>query len=76
MGRPPNKPVVLYYSLQYQAGSWTTARRVVRSYIGAKAVSQARYVTSWMVEAAVPQRSFREILGRIGRVRVPEAVRG
>ncbi len=27
--RPPNKPVALYYSFQYQAGSWTTARRVV-----------------------------------------------
>jgi hypothetical protein len=29
VGRPPNKPVALYYSFQYQAGSWTTARRVV-----------------------------------------------
>jgi hypothetical protein len=29
VGRPPNKPVVLYYSFQYQAGSWTVARRVV-----------------------------------------------
>jgi len=29
VGRPPNKPVVLYYSFQYQAGTWTTARRVV-----------------------------------------------
>jgi hypothetical protein len=28
-GRPPNKPVALYYSFQYQAGSWTVARRVV-----------------------------------------------
>ena len=29
VGRPPNKPVVLYHSFQYQAGSWTVARRVV-----------------------------------------------
>jgi len=29
MGRPPNRPVVVYYSFQYQAGSWTVARRVV-----------------------------------------------
>jgi hypothetical protein len=29
VGRPPNKPVVLYYSFQYQVGTWTTARRVV-----------------------------------------------
>jgi hypothetical protein len=29
VGRPPNKPVVLYYGFQYQAGSWAVARRVV-----------------------------------------------
>ena len=29
VGRPPNRPVVLYHSFQYQAGSWTVARRVV-----------------------------------------------
>jgi len=29
MGRPPKKPIVLYYSFRYQAASWKTARRVV-----------------------------------------------
>ncbi len=29
VGRPPNRPVVLYYSFRYQAGSWPVARRVV-----------------------------------------------
>ena len=29
VGRPPNKPIVLYHSFMYQAGSWDKARRVV-----------------------------------------------
>jgi hypothetical protein len=29
VGRPPKKPVVLYYSFQYQAASWDKSRRVV-----------------------------------------------
>ena len=29
VGRPPNKPLVWYHDVQYQAGSWERARRVV-----------------------------------------------
>jgi hypothetical protein len=29
MGRPPQKPIVLYHSFQYQAASWDKSRRVV-----------------------------------------------
>jgi hypothetical protein len=29
VGRPPQKPIVLYYSFQYQAASWDKSRRVV-----------------------------------------------
>jgi hypothetical protein len=29
VGRPPKKPIVLYYSFRYQAASWKIARRVV-----------------------------------------------
>ncbi len=29
VGRPPKKPIVLYHSFQYQAGSWNIPRRVV-----------------------------------------------
>ncbi len=29
VGRPPKKPVVLYHSFSYQAGSWDRPRRVV-----------------------------------------------
>jgi hypothetical protein len=29
VGRPPNKPIVLYESFQYQAASWDKSRRVV-----------------------------------------------
>ena len=29
VGRPPNKPIVIYESFQYQAASWDKSRRVV-----------------------------------------------
>ena len=29
VGRPPNKPIVLYHSFQYRAASWDKSRRVV-----------------------------------------------
>ena len=29
VGRPPQKPIVLYHSFQYQAASWDKSRRVV-----------------------------------------------
>jgi len=43
--------------------------------IGAKVVLTARYVVFQMAEVAVPRRLFRAILGRIRRLRLPEAVR-
>jgi hypothetical protein len=42
--------------------------------IGAKVVTDARYVIFQMAEAAVPKRLFRAILDRIRRLRLPEAV--
>jgi hypothetical protein len=44
--------------------------------IGAKVVTHARYVIFQMAEVAVPNRLFRAILERIGRLRRPEAVPG
>jgi hypothetical protein len=29
VGQPPQKPIVLYHSFQYQAASWGKSRRVV-----------------------------------------------
>ena len=42
--------------------------------IGAKVVAHSRYVVFQMADVAVPKRLFRAVLGRTGRLQLPETV--
>jgi len=58
-----------------QHWSLTTLREKLIK-IGAKVVTQSRYIIFQMAKVAVPKRLFRAILERIRRLRLPETVPG
>ncbi len=73
--KPRNRYCIPRLTRSVKHWSLTTLREKLIK-IGAKVVTDARYVIFQMAEVAVPKRLFRAILARIRRLRLLETVPG